>query len=572
MSQEQETFDHDEIPVSPPTTPTEPSAVPTDKPTVSPAIFSVPADTVSAAPSSNSTPVFSAAFSTPGITLSDKQEPFPYTSRQESVEAVPASVLPSSETAPASEIPPSSAAVSAQEQNLPPIQPMTYLDEAARSVSSKTAADHAAGHAADIMAKLTEPLPLEEEDFLFPPYAELKRPKRMLFFKVILWMMSVVLVSMAIFFVYQMLRRSSSANELSKDNERIPYNRTDTSYAEETSLPDAPEVSADPNGPQITLTETSEQAVATAASQAYQKASVSVVCVTSYKGGSDYVLDKIGDGSGIILSADGYIATNSHVVGDDTSTGVLITTFDGTQYLGTIIGVDKKTDLAVLKIDAKDLTPAEFSDSDHLFVGQEVYAIGSPGGSNFSNSLTSGTVSAVNRILLTNGYVKYIQTDTAINPGNSGGPLINEYGRVVGMNTSKIVSTNYEGMGFSIPSNKVIEIINRLIRYGYVNDRATIGIEGTTCNLYESKLKNVPQGMVVTKINGYSPLISSDVQEQDIITALNGVHIKSAYEFIEELGKYKPGDTVTLSIFRAAKSVNQLPQTFDIEIQLGHEQ
>ena len=435
-------------------------------------------------------------------------------------------------------------------QAFPSSEPMRYQDEP--SITEVSA----------------EPT-LSEEDFLFPPYAELKRPKRMLFFKAVLWMMSVLLVSMAIFFVYRMLPRSTSTTEQQQDNERIPYNKTDTSYAEEYSLPDAPEVSADPDGPQISLVEESTEPTETVASQAYQKASVSVVCVTSYKGGSDYVLNKIGDGSGIIISEDGYIATNSHVLGDDTSTGVMITTYDGTQYLGTIIGVDKKTDLAVLKIDAEKLTPAEFSDSARLFVGQQVYAIGSPGGSNFSNSLTSGTVSAVNRILLTNGYVKYIQTDAAINPGNSGGPLINEDGRVVGMNTSKIVSTNYEGMGFSIPSNKVVEIINKLIRYGYVNDRATIGIEGTTCNLYESKLKNVPQGMVITKINGYSPLIGSDVQEQDIITALNGVHIKSAYEFIDELSKYRPGDTVTISIFRAAKSVNQLPQTFDIELQLA---
>ena len=164
--------------------------------------------------------------------------------------------------------------------------------------------------------------------------------------------------------------------------------------------------------------------------------------------------------------------------------------------------------------------------------------------------------------------MRYIQTDTAINPGNSGGPLINEHGRVIGMNTSKIVSTNYEGMGFSIPSNKVVEIVNKLIRYGYINDRATIGIEGTTCNLYESKLKNVPQGMVITKIDADSPLRGVNVQEQDLITAINGVRIKSAYEFIDELGKYRPGDTVSLSIFRAAKNTNQLPKRFNVELQL----
>ena len=113
-----------------------------------------------------------------------------------------------------------------------------------------------------------------------------------------------------------------------------------------------------------------------------------------------------------------------------------------------------------------------------------------------------------------------------------------------------------------------MEIVNKLIRYGYINDRATIGIEGTTCNLYEAKLKNVPQGMVITKIDADSPLRGVNVQEQDLITAINGVRIKSAYEFIDELGKYRPGDTVSLSIFRAAKNTNQLPKRFNVELQL----
>ena len=428
-------------------------------------------------------------------------------------------------------------------------QPMSYQDFAVNGAEAENA---------DIL----------DDDLLFPPYAELKRPKKMVLLRVFLWLISVLLVSFSIFFVYQIILRSQS-KAVKSNNERIPYNKTSTSYAEEYSLPDAPDVSADPDGPQISLTESDMKVTETVANKAYIKASPSVVCVTSYESGTDYVLNKIGDGSGIIISEDGYIATNSHVVNDSVKTGVLITTFDGTQYLGTIIGVDKKTDLAVLKINGKDLVPASFADSQKLFVGQEVYAIGSPGGSNFSNSLTVGTVSAVNRILLTNGYIKYIQTDAAINPGNSGGPLINEQGAVVGMNTSKIVSTNYEGMGFAIPSNKVMVIINKLIKYGYVNDRATIGIEGTTCNLYESKLKNVPQGMVILNITSDSPLINSEARERDIITAINGTRIKSAYEFIEELSKYKPGDTVTLSFFRAASSINQLEKTFDLELKLS---
>ena len=406
------------------------------------------------------------------------------------------------------------------------------------------------------------------DDLLFPPFSAPGRKKRFYVIKTILWIMSVIIVSLAVFFIFRMIERSQPIPE-KKDNEKIPYNRyTSRNYTEESSIPGAPQVSADPDGPQISTSESSEEVSENTVNGAYKKASPSVVCITSYKGGEDYVLDKIGEGSGIVISADGYIATNSHVVDDNITTGVLITLSDGSQYLGTIIGVDPKTDLAVLKIDAKKLTPAEFADSGELFVGQEVYAIGNPGGSNFSNSLTRGTVSALNRILSTNGYVRYIQTDAAINPGNSGGPLINERGQVIGMNTAKIVNTKYEGMGFSIPSNKVAEIINKLIKYGYVNDRGTLSIEGTTCNLYESKLKNVPEGMVITAINSNSPIKGKNVKVKDIITELNHVRVRSAVEFIDELSKYKPGEDVVLTFFRAAGDGERRSYSFEETVTL----
>ena len=177
-------------------------------------------------------------------------------------------------------------------------------------------------------------------------------------------------------------------------------------------------------------------------------------------------------------------------------------------------------------------------------------------------------MSAVNRILRNNGYVRYVQTDAAINPGNSGGPLINEAGQVIGMNTAKIVTTNYEGMGFAIPSSKVIEIAEKLRRFGYVNDRGTLSIEGTTCNLYESKRKNVPEGMVITKINGDSPLATTNALVQDIIININGVRVKSTYEFIDELSKFKPGDEIVLTLFRASDDPQVSDFTFEVTITL----
>ena len=386
----------------------------------------------------------------------------------------------------------------------------------------------------------------------------------------VLWISLVVLVTAASFLTVMFIGKNNgkTSEEASKDN-KIPYNgNAESSYAAEVSLPDAPDVSANPDGPQISITETSRAAATNPVNAAFNKASPSIVCVTSYHAGSDFTTDKIGDGSGIILTEDGYIATNSHVVNDNVSTGVMVMLSDGTQYLATVIGIDKKTDLAVLKISAEGLKSAEFSDSDALYVGQEVYAIGNPGGTAFTNSLTKGTVSAVNRILSSNGYVKYIQTDAAINPGNSGGALINENGQVVGMNTSKLVGTDYEGMGFAIPSNKVTEIINKLIKYGYVNDRGTIGIKGKTCSLYESRKNNVPQGMVITEILPGSPLNSTEAMVKDIITEVNGVTVKSSAECIDELSKYKPGETVTLRLFRVPERSTAKPVSFEVTVTL----
>lgn len=351
---------------------------------------------------------------------------------------------------------------------------------------------------------------------------------------------------------------------------RIPSNgRIEGTYVQKDELAAAPKIGPDIDGPQIEASDTpSVKSDSTRiATEVYDKVASSVVCITSYEEGEDYVLDAVGEGSGIIITEDGYIATNSHVVDDSKHTGVMVTLANETQYLGTVIGVDVKTDLAVIKIDAKGLTPAEFANSDEVIVGQQVYAIGNPGGSAFFNSMTKGAVSAVNR-LLSSGYVKYIQTDAAINPGNSGGALINEHAQVIGMNTAKLVATEYEGMGFAIPSNTVMEIVNKLIRYGYVNDRGTLSIEGKSCTLYMSKANSIPQGMMITKINSDSPLADTDAQKNDIITAVNDVTITSSVELIDELKKYKPNDTIKLTLYRPGKGNNSDSYSFDINVRL----
>lgn len=334
------------------------------------------------------------------------------------------------------------------------------------------------------------------------------------------------------------------------------------------NIPDAPNVYPDPDGPQIKVTDgKSDVSNKNDASGVYKKVSPSVVCITSYEGGKDYVLDSTGGGSGIILTEDGYIATNSHVVNDSSKTGVMVTLSDKSEYLGTIVGIDVKTDLALLKIDADGLTPAKFADSKKVTVGQQVFAIGTPADVGFLNSLTEGTVSAVERLLSSN-YVKYIQTDAAINPGNSGGALADEYGRVIGMNTAKIVSSGYDNMGFAIPSDTIIEVINELIKYGKVVNRGALLINCKDCTLYMSKASKVPQGVIIKSIENGSPLKKTQVQKNDIITAINDVEIKSTIDLVDELKKYKPGDDVKLTLYRADNKSNGNGYIFDVSVNL----
>ena len=183
----------------------------------------------------------------------------------------------------------------------------------------------------------------------------------------------------------------------------------------------------------------------------YSKVSPSVVGIVTT------ITDSEGDtstdqGSGIVATENGYIITNSHVVGDSRNTEVKVVTRDKVEYIGVVVGYDRTTDLAIVKINAEDLTPAEFGDSDLMQVGDTVFAIGNPGGLTYASSMTMGIVSAQDRVLGSNSKngMTYIQTDAAINPGNSGGALVNEYGQVIGINSSKLVAPDFEGMGFAI--------------------------------------------------------------------------------------------------------------------------
>lgn len=294
------------------------------------------------------------------------------------------------------------------------------------------------------------------------------------------------------------------------------------------------------------------------ARKAYKRVSKSVVTVVVYSGGNDTIGNsayKEGTGSGIIVSEDGYIITNSHVIEDSSDYGVEIL-FDDKSYAAAIVGFDSRTDLAVLKISAKGLTPAEFMNSDQLEIGQDALAVGNPGGVEYSNSLTRGCVSAVNRTVRSNTVVSYIQTDAAINPGNSGGPLLNSAGQVMGITTIKIADTDYEGMGFAIPSNTVIEIANDLISKGYVAGRVKLGILAKEYNTYDPSEKTDIRGIEIVEINDGSPLLDTDVQSGDIITHIDGESVTTFSKLYSILGEHEAGDEVTLSLYRPTSTGN----------------
>ena len=295
---------------------------------------------------------------------------------------------------------------------------------------------------------------------------------------------------------------------------------------------------------------------------AYKKVAESTVGIVCYEGG--FSQDPASQGTGIVLTKDGYIATNSHVIGDSrTRYAVEVVVGDGTTYEAKVIGYDSRTDLAVLKINAKNLTPAEFCDSAYVEVGQDVIAVGNPGGIEFQNSLTRGVVSALNRELSLSSQVSYIQTDAAINPGNSGGPLCNMYGQVIGINTAKISSSSYEGMGFAIPSATVKEIVDDLVSQGYVNNRVRLGISGTEVSSAMQQYYGVPTGILVGEISEGGPCDGTDLKVNDIITKIDSEEISTFSQVYGILSEHKPGDKLTLTVYRP-----DTDKTFEITVAL----
>ena len=277
-------------------------------------------------------------------------------------------------------------------------------------------------------------------------------------------------------------------------------------------------------------------------------------------------------GSGIIISEDGYILTNNHVVdsksqstyydiSEATAVKVTLSTGDKQTYDANIVGKDSQTDLAVLKIEATGLTKAEFADSDSVKIGEFSMAVGNPLA--LGTTITCGVVSAVNREVDDGEGSKFkcIQTDAAINSGNSGGALVNSKGQVIGVNTLKVSSTGVEGIGFAIPINSTINVIEELKTYSKVR-RPYIGIGGRNLTEDIAKAHNLVVGVYVSTVDQFSAAEKAGLKIGDVITAIDGTDVKTMDELNEIKNKHKIGDTVTLKVYSEGK-------TKEIKLTLG---
>lgn len=291
------------------------------------------------------------------------------------------------------------------------------------------------------------------------------------------------------------------------------------------------------------------------ATYATDEVASSVVGVVCYADKVTSVEHCASQGSGIIISSDGYVITNSHVIGNSkTAYLIQVVTSDGKAYDAGVVGFDSRTDLALLKMDgAKNLKAATFGNSDKTKIGEDIIVVGNPGGLDYQNTTTKGVVSALNREVSSTSMVKYIQTDAAINPGNSGGPLVNIYGQVIGVATSKIVSEKYEGMGFAIPSSTVKQIVDSLMKNGYVDGRVKIGITGNVIDVATSSAYGMPQGIYVQEITQGGPCDSTELKTGDIITGIDGETVNNFSDIYNVLEEHKPGDKVKLKYYRSSE-------------------
>ena len=270
-------------------------------------------------------------------------------------------------------------------------------------------------------------------------------------------------------------------------------------------------------------------------------------------------------GTGVIFSEQGYIVTNAHVVENATAIEIRLT--DERLLTATLVGADAVTDLAVLKVEADNLSPAQFGDSRVLRVGDAVTAIGDPLGFELRGTMTDGIVSAINRDITIDGRtMTLIQTNAALNSGNSGGPLLNCYGQVIGINTMKMGDymndAGVEGLGFAIPSTTIQEIVDQLIQQGYVSGRPDLGISGEAVPLFHQRYYRLPAGIYITEVRENTQAEEVGILPGDILLSMNDQRITDMTSLTSFLYNYHAGDTVEIVIYRSGRQ-------YQLELTLG---
>ena len=284
-----------------------------------------------------------------------------------------------------------------------------------------------------------------------------------------------------------------------------------------------------------------------------EKLMPSTVGVTSYISYNGLDLE-VSQGSGIIITENGFIVTNAHVITQ--STYVEVELSDGLVYVADVVGMDVHTDLAVLKIDQNDLQYAKLGNPEEVYVGDRAIAIGNPGG--YNNSVTQGIISALDREILINigkdnsEMLHVIQTDASINPGNSGGALLNSYGQVIGVNSAKMISDEYEGIGFAIPINIVKPVVEELIKNSTIKRDAKLGISAVEVDDIEEEYRHLypEQGLVIVKLELNCDLLNYNVVQGDTITKVEGENAVTMEQLIAIIKTKQPGDYLNITLLR----------------------
>ena len=363
-----------------------------------------------------------------------------------------------------------------------------------------------------------------------------------------------------------------------------PHSAVPTETTAPTTVPAAPDTTVaqqQESTDEYTTTELQTTAPTTAQSVTQQqinsiwvaeKVRPSVVGVLAYQDG-----ELAGEGSGVLMSEDEgksctYVVTCAHVI-NEPGCEFSILLLDGESYEATVVALDERTDIGVLRVEATGLPLAEFGDSASLKVGEPIYAIGNPGGSEYFGSITNGIVASIDRSISATYTMTCIQHNAAINPGNSGGALVNTAGQVIGINSSKIAKTDYEGMGFAVPSSIFASVVDSLIKYGYVPNRPELGIKYASVSDYQLysiivSIKGLPKGsIVIADIPEGSALADSGAQVGDLIIAVNGKKMDTSDVLLDLIDTGAVGDTLTLTLCRV-NDRNYETSTFDVTVTL----